>query len=67
MDYISIQETAEKWGVSRRWVQELCSQGRIEGVGRIGNTWAIPKDAERPKDARIKSGKYIKPERKVQR
>ena len=27
---------------------------------RIGNAWAIPKDAEKAKDARIKSGKYIK-------
>ena len=26
----------------------------------IGNTWAIPDNAEKPKDARIKTGKYIK-------
>ena len=60
MEYLSIRETAEKWGVSSRWVQVLCADGRIEGVARIGNMWVIPKDAERPKDARIKSGKYIK-------
>lgn len=60
MDYLSIRETAEKWGVSGRWVQVLCADGRIEGATRIGNMWVIPKNASRPKDGRIKSGKYIK-------
>ncbi len=60
MEYLSIRETADKWGVSGRWVQVLCSEGRIEGASRIGNMWVIPKSAERPKDARVKSGKYIK-------
>ena len=27
---------------------------------RIGHSWAIPEDAPKPTDARIKSGKYIK-------
>lgn len=27
---------------------------------KIGSYWAIPEDAERPKDARIKTGHYIK-------
>ena len=67
MDYMPIREAAEKWGVSGRWVQMLCINGRIDGVERKGNMWVIPKTAEKPKDARIKSGKYIKPERKLQR
>ena len=32
----------------------------VEGAVKFGNTWAIPADAEKPKDDRIKSGKYIK-------
>lgn len=60
MDYLSIRETAEKWGVSSRWVQVLCADGRIDGATRIGNMWVIPKDAIKPKDERIKSGRYIK-------
>ena len=67
MEYMPIREAAEKWGVSGRWVQMLCINGRIDGVERIGNMRVIPKTAEKPKDARIKSGKYIKPERKLQR
>lgn len=59
MDYITLAETAEKWGISNRRVQTLCSEGRIPGATRMGNMWVIPKNAEKPKDARIKSGNYI--------
>lgn len=60
MEYLSVTQTAEKWGISRRRVQTLCMQKRIAGAVRIGYSWAIPSDAEKPSDARIKSGKYIK-------
>ncbi|HUM82592.1 MAG TPA: DNA-binding protein [Lachnospiraceae bacterium] len=60
MRYLSITQTSEKWGISGRRIQLLCSQGRIPGATKIGSYWAIPGDAEKPKDARIKSGKYIK-------
>ena len=60
MNYLSILETSEKWGISKRRIQILCAQDRIPGAVRIGNYWAIPEDAEKPKDARIKSGRYIK-------
>lgn len=60
MKYLSSKEAAEKWGISERRVQILCNQARIEGVIRIGSTWGIPDDAEKPKDARIKTGRYIK-------
>lgn len=33
--------------------------GTIPGAVKIGSYWAIPADAEKPKDARIKSGKYL--------
>ena len=59
MDYLSIADTAKKWGISKRRVQTLCSEGRILGVIRIGTMWAVPDDAEKPCDARIKSGNYI--------
>ena len=59
MEYISISEAAAKWSVSNRRIQVLCVQDRIPGACRIGNIWAIPKDAIKPVDARVKSGKYI--------
>ena len=58
--YTTIQEISKKWGISERRVNVLCSEGRIEGAVKFGNTWAIPEKAEKPADARIKSGKYIK-------
>ncbi len=64
MEYLSIAQTAEKWGLSKRRVQVLCTEDRIPGVMRIGTVWAVPADAEKPKDARIKSGKYIKQKNK---
>lgn len=57
---MSITEASKKWGISNRRIQTLCVQGRISGVSRLGTVWAIPIDAEKPADARIKSGKYIK-------
>jgi len=60
MGYLSILETSKKWGISKRRIQILCTEDRIPGAMRIGNYWAIPEDAEKPKDARIKSGRYIK-------
>lgn len=59
-DYIKVSDVAEKWGIRARRFFVLCNQGRIEGVVKFGNNWAIPEDVEKPKDARIKSGKYVK-------
>lgn len=57
---MSTFEAAEKWGISHRRVSILCNQERISGAQRAGSRWIIPEDAEKPSDARIKSGKYIK-------
>lgn len=60
MQYLSIRQTAEKWGITTRRIQILCKEGRIVGAQRIGYSWAIPANAEKPTDRRIRSGKYIK-------
>jgi hypothetical protein len=52
MDYITAQETADKWDVTRRYVQILCVKGRIEGAQKMANLWLIPKNAEKPTDRR---------------
>ena len=38
MDYISTIEAGEKWNLSHRRVAILCSEGRIPGVKKVGNT-----------------------------
>ncbi len=63
MDYLSIKQLSEKWGISKRRIQTLCSTDRIPGAKKVGYSWIIPDDAEKPADARIKSGKYLKNKR----
>lgn len=60
LEYLSIRQTSEKWGITRRRIQVLCKEGRILSATKIGSYWAIPADAEKPNDQRIKSGKHIK-------
>ena len=52
MDYLTVQQTAEKWGVTERWVQALIKRGSIDGVIRFGRVWMVPKDAQKPEDGR---------------
>jgi len=59
-EYMTIKQASTLWGISCRRIQVLCAEGRIPGVNKLGNTWAIPKHTSKPFDARIKSGKYIK-------
>lgn len=60
MGYLSISQIAEKWGISQRRIRTLCVEGRIPGAFKMGAYWSIPEDAEKPKDERIRSGKYMK-------
>ena len=60
MNIMSSADAAKKWNISIRRVEVLCSQGRIEGVRSLGGMWLIPENAQKPVDARVKSGKYIK-------
>ena len=48
MEYITVSEAAEKWGVSTRRVQMLCNEGRIKGAVRFGPIWKIPSSAVLP-------------------
>ena len=60
MEFMTVKQAAEKWGLSERRLQTICNEGMIPGVVKFGRAWAIPMDAEKPVDKRIKSGKYIK-------
>ena len=52
MEYLTVRETAKKWNLSVRMVQQFCTAGRIPGAQKFGNSWAIPADAEKPRDPR---------------
>ncbi len=55
LEYISAPEAAKKWGISERRVQKLCEENRIPGVAKFSRLWLIPKDVEKPTDARLKA------------
>lgn len=60
MEFMTVKQTAEKWGLSERRLQTICNEGMIPGVVKISRAWAIPMDADKPVDKSIKSGKYIR-------
>lgn len=60
MEYLSIRQTLEKWGITVRRIQVLCTEGCIYGTIKIDSYWAISTYAVKPDDKRIRSGKYIK-------
>ncbi|MCB2286904.1 DNA-binding protein [Clostridium algidicarnis] len=55
LDYITAEIAAENWGISKRRVQVLCAEGRVDGAIKHGGVWAIPISANKP-DA-LKPGK----------
>ncbi|MBM6919125.1 LuxR C-terminal-related transcriptional regulator [Intestinimonas butyriciproducens] len=50
MDYITIQQAAEKWNISLPLAQQYCAEGCIPGAQKIGTDWAIPASAPNPAD-----------------
>ena len=46
--YLSVQETASKWGVSVRWINQYILAGRIPSCECLDHVWAIPEDAVKP-------------------
>lgn len=58
--YMTIREASARWGICERRINTLCQSGRLDGAVKFGKAWAIPEQTEKPRDNRIKSGKYIK-------
>ena len=61
---IGTTEAAKRLNVTARRIRVLCEQGRIQGVERVGNAWAIPEkpvvltaDRVRPSKLKMKKGK----------
>lgn len=52
MEYMTTNEAVKKWGISERRIRQLLQGNRIEGAIKVGNTWNIPIDANKPVDRR---------------
>ena len=53
MEFMTTKEAVEKWNISERRIRQLLQDGRIEGAVKVGNSWNIPIDADKPVDKRI--------------
>lgn len=54
------KEMALIWNVTERTITKLCKAGKIPGAIKVGKSWQIPENAEKPMDGRISTGKYVK-------
>ena len=48
MNYITVTQAAEKWGISERRVRDYCANGRVFGTRIKGNKWIIPEITGQP-------------------
>ena len=54
MEFISVSQFAEKYGISERTARNYCAVGKIEGAFLTGKTWNIPTDAVLPQKKKKK-------------
>ena len=54
MEYISVNQFAEKHGISERTARNYCAVGKIEGAFLTGKTWNVPADAVLPQKKKLK-------------
>jgi len=61
MEYISVMQFAEKFGISERTARNYCAGGKIEGAFLTGKTWNIPANAVLPQrgTARVKQSQLL--------
>lgn len=52
MEYLTVKEIGEKWGITSRMVTVYCNNDRIPGAVKKGNLWLVPEDAHKPDDNR---------------
>ena len=57
--YMTVNQAAEKWGVSDRRVRILCAEGKIPGAVREGRIWKLPENAAKPEDGRFKAAETL--------
>ena len=53
-EWMTIQDAAAQWGISKSLLARLCREGRIVGAEKAKGAWMIPADAQYPADGRRK-------------
>lgn len=57
MDYMTLKEASNKWGITPRMINYYCTNGKVEGAVKMATIWLIPKDAKKPADRRYKNNR----------
>ena len=52
MKFMTTKEAVRKWNISERRIRKLLQDGRIDGAVKVGNTWNIPVNSNKPADKR---------------
>jgi hypothetical protein len=52
VDYITIKEASDTWGVGTRQITYQVVAGRIPGAIKRGGVWFLPASAQKPEDLR---------------
>ena len=60
MNFISVTEYAERYGLNARTVRNYCCQGKLNGAFLTGKTWNIPEDAVVSKAKKIKESALLR-------
>lgn len=65
MEYVSVKAASDKHGVTPRWIQKLCEEGKIEGATKLEGSgiWLIPKGAAVPLERKNRVAAETAPER----
>lgn len=54
MDFITVNQYAQKFGLSERTIRNWCAVGKLKGAILVGKTWNIPADTPPPKKNKVK-------------
>ena len=57
MQWMTVKEAADLWGITARRVTVLCAKGKVRKAQKFGNMWVIPKGTLKPIDGRTKTAK----------
>jgi len=56
MEYMTVAETAQKWGVTERRLQEMIREGKLSKAYKLSTIWVMPDDTQKPPDGRVNNG-----------
>ena len=60
MEFVSVSQYAELYGLPERTVRNWCNAGKIKGAVLVGKTWSIPADCPLPRKGKTRVSPLLK-------